>query len=199
MRIEEYARELEGDGFLVVGSSRDWNSHDSSKCEPLKMSLTCSSTGNPYGISLETMIQLAESDFFRDKNMKELAPEFSENYAEIMRGNRPDWQLGAFRVFYGGIQLYYGNRQTRETGSLWIVNAERLCLTFEAPRMSSGFVPTYRVRIECDEDGWSDTSVEEDLGYLHRELMFELKDPDKKSRIFHEGNQVLRVIEYVGM
>lgn len=199
MRIEEYKRELKGDGFLVVGSSRDWNSHDSSKCEPLKMKLTCSTADNPYGIDLETMIRLADSDLFRDKNLKKLAPEFSENYAEIMRGNCPDWQLGAFRVFYGGIQLYYGNRQTGETGFLWIVNAERLCLIFEAPCTRSGFVPTYRIRIECRADGWSDTSVEEDLGYLRRELIFELKDPDKKPRIFHDDNQVLRVIEYVGM
>ena len=199
MRIEEYVRELKGDGFLVVGSSCDWNSHDSSKCEPIKMSRTHSTAGNPYGIDVEAMIQLAESDLFWDENMKKLAPEFAENYAEIMRGNRPDWQLGAFRVFYGDIQLHYGDRKTGETGSLYIVGAERLCLTFEAPRMRSGFIPTYKVHIECHEDGWSDTRVEEDLGYLRRELVFELKNPDKKASILHNDNQILRVFEYAGM
>lgn len=199
MRIEEYERELKGDGFLVVGSNYDWNSHDSSRCEPIKMRLACSPSGEPYGVSLEEMIQLADSDLFHDKKLSAQNRDFCESYAEIMRGNRPDWQLGALRIFYGGIQLYYGNRQTGETGFLWIVGASHLRLTFETPRTRSGFVPTYQVNIDCDTGDWSDTRVEEDLGYLRRELIFELKDPGKKASIFHDDNQTLRVFEYAGM
>lgn len=199
MRIEEYTRELKGDGFLVVGSNLDWNRHDSSKCEPIKMSLTCSSAGRPRGIDLEEIIRLADSDLFHSKHPRDKNRYFCENYAEIMRGNCPDWQLGAFRVFYSGIQLYYGNRQTGETGFLWIIGAEELCLTFEAPRMRSGFVPTYQVDIDCAKDGLGGTYVDEDLGYLRRELTFELIDPDAKIDIFHENNQILRIIEYAGI
>lgn len=126
-------------------------------------------------------------------------PEFRRYYPEIMRGERPDWQLGEFKVFYGGIHLDYGNRRTGETAFLWIIGASMLRLTFEAPHTRLGFVPTYKVSIDCDEDGQSVTEVEEDLGYLRREIRFELKDPRKKTDIFHGGNQYLKITEYAGI
>jgi len=200
MRIEEYTRDLRGDGYLVVGSGRDWNSYNSSKCAPIKMELTRSPLGKPYGIDLNTLIRLADSDCFLDnEETRKMYPEFREHYAEIMRGEFPDWQLGAFRVYYGGIRLYYGNRQTGESGRLWIANAELLRLTFKTPCTRIGFEPIYHVRIDCHSDGECDTEVEEDLGYLRREIHFELKDPNKKTDIFHTENQILHITEYAGM
>lgn len=200
MRIEEYTRALIGDGYLVLGSNRDWNLHNDSTCVPIKMELTCSPAGRPYGNSLEELIRLADSDcFLDDEDTREMYPEFHEHYEEIVLGKCPDWQLGAFRVFYGGIELYYGNRLTGETGYLWIMGASRLRLTFVAPRTRLGFDPTYIVRIDCDKDGHSNTEVEEDLGYLRREIHFELQDANKKTDIFHTDNQNLRITEYAGM
>lgn len=194
MRIEEYTQDLtefDRGGFVVVGSTRDYNLHDSSKCAPIKMSLSCSSaSGCPIGNSWKALIQLATSDCFLDNEQaRKMFPEFRRYYPEIMRGERPDWQLGEFKVFYGGIHLDYGNRRTEETAFLWIIGASMLRLTFEAPRSRLGFVPTYKVSIDCDEDGQSVTEVEEDLGYLCREIRFERKDPRKKTNIFHGGNQ----------
>lgn len=196
MRIEEYTRDLIGDGYLVVGSCRDWNSHNSSQCAPIKMELTRSPLGRPYGVDLDELISDCVLD---NEEAKKMYPEFREHYPAIVRGERPDWQLGAFRVYYGGIRLYYGNRQTGETGSLWIADAVQLRLTFKAPRTQLGFEPTYYVRIDCYHDGECDTEVEEDLGYLRREIHFELKAPYKKTDIFHTDNQVLHIIEYAGM
>lgn len=179
MRIEEYRRDLiEGDtgGFMVMGSTSDWNLHDSSRCDPIKMSLTCSRFGSQIGIGWEELIRLASSDcLLPSKQAREMYPDFQKHYPEIMRGECPDWQLGAFKVFYGGIHLDFGNRQTHETAFLRIVGASMLRLTFEAPRTRLGFIPTYKVRIDCDEDGQSITEVEEDLGYIRREIHFELK------------------------
>lgn len=204
MRIEEYRRDLlEGDngGFSVISSISDWNRHDSSKCAPLKMSLTGSSiSGHPIGNSWEELIRLADPDcFLDDEQTRKMYSEFQKHYPEIIRGEHPDWQLGAFKVFYGGIHLDFGNRRTGKTAFLWIIGASMLRLTFEAPRTRLGFVPTYKVRIDCEEDGQSTTEVEEDLGYLRREIRFELKDPHKKTDIFHGGNQYLEITEYAGI
>lgn len=204
MRIEEYTRDLiggDGGGFAIVGSAHDWLRHNSSRSDPLKMSLTGSNiSGCPIGNSWDELVQLADSDcFLDDEQTRNLFPEFQKHYPEIMRGERPEWQLGAFKVFYGGIHLDFGNRQTGETAFLWIIGASRLRLTFEAPRTRLGFIPTYKVRIDCEEDGQSQTLVEEDLGYLRREIRFELKDPRKKTNIFHTGNQYLEITEYAGI
>ncbi len=197
MRIEEYARDLRGDGYLVVGSDRDWNSHNSSRCTPIEMELTRSPLGEPYGINLDELIRLVDyASFSNNEGVHKTRP---EHYSEIMRGEHPDWQLGAFRVYYGGILLYYGNRQTGETGYVRIANAKLLRLTFKTPRTRLGFEPTYIVRIDCDEDGQSNTEVEEDLGYLRREIHFEIKDSCKKTDIFPNDNQILHIFEYAGM
>lgn len=200
MRIEHYERELIDDGFYVVGSDRDKNSHNDCTCRPIKMSLLRFPSGRPLCDNLEELIELADSDMFSDEGLKKLAPDFCENYAEIMRGNRSGWQLGAFRVFYGGIQLYYGNPQTHESGFLWVVGASEMYLKFETPRTKLGFTPTYEVRIEESRNGRGyDTEIEEDLGYIRREITIKLKDPNQKSSIFHIGNQIAHVTEYAGM
>lgn len=204
MRIEEYRRDLmEGDngGFSVISSISDWNRHDSSRSDPLKMSLTRSEySGYPLGDDWEELIRLADSDcFLADDQTRKLFPDFQKHYPEIMRGECPDWQLGAFKVFYGGIHLDFGNCRTHETAFLWIIGARHLRLTFEAPRTRLGFTPIYEVSIDCNEDGQSVTVVEEDLGYLRREIRFELKDPHKKTDIFHGGNQYLEITEYAGI
>lgn len=203
MRIEGYRRDLmEGDvdGFTVIGSTTNWEVHDSSRCDPIKMSLTRSRLGSQTGIGWEELIQLADSDcFLLDEQTREMYSDFQEHYPEIIRGEHPDWQLGAFKVFYGGIHLDFGNRKTRRTAFLWIIGASRLRLTFEAPRTRLGFTPTYKVSINYDREGQSVTKVEEDLGYIRREIRFELKDPRKKTDIFHRGNQYLEITEYAGI
>lgn len=204
MRIEKYRRDLiedDIDGFTVIGSTTNWEVHDSSRSDPLKMSLTCSKcSGNPIGIGWEELIRLADSDcFLPDEQTRKMYSDFQEHYPAIMRGEHPDWQLGAFKVFYGGIHLDFGNRRTGKTAFLWIVGARRLRLTFEAPRTRLGFNPTYKVNIDCDGDSQSSTKVEEDLGYIRREIRFELKDPSKKTNLFHHHNQYLEITEYAGI
>ncbi|MCI8980458.1 MAG: hypothetical protein HFE52_07305 [Clostridia bacterium] len=198
MRIESYTRDIRGDGYLVVGSGKNWNSHDSSSCRPIKMSLTCWPDSNePVCDNLEELICLADSDMFTPPDNQE---EFSRNYANIVRRNCPDWQLGAFRVFVGGIALYYGNTRNHEAGFLWIIGANNLRLTFEAPRTRLGFAPIYKVDIRHKDGRCFQTCVDEDLGYIRREIYFHLRDPHKADDdIYHRDNQYIEVTEYAGV
>lgn len=198
MRIESYTRNLGDDGYLVVGSDKNWNLHDSSSCRPIKMSLTCWPDSNePECDNLEELIRLADSDMFIPTDNQE---EFSRNYANIVRRNYPDWQLGAFRIFVGGIALYYGNTCTHETGFLWMIGANNLRLTFEAPCTRLGFIPSYKVDIRHKDGKCCRTYVEEDLGYIRREIYFHLRNPHKvDDDIYHRGNQYIEVTEYAGV
>ncbi len=198
MRYETYERHLGIEGYNVIGSTDSWHLHDSSRCQPIIMSLTKDSDGIVYHDNLEELIQLADSDLFLPKERRENL-NFYKNYPAIIRGECPDWQLGAFQVFYDGIKLDYGNIRTHETGFLWVIGARRLRLTFHAPRTRLGFDPIYNVINEYSGDEHYLTRVEEDLGYMRREIDFEL-DPSKSSAdIFHNHNTIISVTEYVGI
>lgn len=203
MRIEEYTRKLTGDGYIVTGGHKSWDDHNSAKCAPIKMSLPCyPGTDQPCYIcdSLDELVQLIDSDMFLPGEYDEGVEDFRQNYVDIFKGFYPDWQLGAFKVFVGGIALYYGNIKTGAKGLLWIIGAKKLRLTFQAPRTRLGFEPIYNVWIKHDNGIHCKTQVEEDLGYVHREIDFTLTNPNKSDDdLFHWDNQTLKIIEYAGI
>lgn len=206
MRIEEYIRELTGEEFIVIGSPvQRYGHHDDCRCDAIEMSLTSTIAGNgrelPIGDSLDSLLRHVEVDTPKEIDEDERPTEFMEHYAEIFCGKYRDWQLSEFRVFYGGIILCYGNPKTEDTGCLYHTRAENLRLTFKTVRSVLGFDPTYNVRIWHDSDGKHKcTEVEEDLGYMRRFITFGLKDPLKKDDgIFHKGNQIIHITEFVGM
>ncbi len=197
MRIESYFRDLNEEGYIVTGSSEiDCADHDASRCAPLKMSLVCH-TGFA---NMEELIRLADSDAFLETDDDDsIWGEFRKSYADIMTGKCPDWQLGGFRVFPGGIILYYGNVKTGAIDNLWITGVQAFFMEITAPRTRLGFVPTYNVQVSQCRDGSYHTYVLEDLGYISRELTFHVKDPTKKTDLFHSGNTSICVTEYAGM
>lgn len=198
MRIETYTKKLTGYEYKVIGGDMNWEARDYCKCPPIKMSLFCyPDCTEPLYNNLDELIQLADSDCFTDPR---ICPGFKKKYAEIMRGHCHNWQLSAFGIFVGGIQLYYGNPRTGEEGFLWIIGAERLALTFQTQRSILGFTPTYSVLIKHENGDHKGTIMEEDFGYVRYKKEFLLIDQKKKDDdIFHKGNQYLRVTEYTGM
>ncbi len=205
MRIETYKRELTEYGYTVIGSSWDYNQHDNYSCPPISMTLTDTygfppvRLDHPLCDNLEELIKIAELGV--DPEDDESYVDFCKNYAEIMRGNRSDWQLGEFEVFVGGLTLSFGNRLTQETGWLSIVGARRLRLTFKTPRSVLGFDPTYYVHIEHDNDGKHLlTKVTEDLGYMRRENNFKIKDDEvEEDGTNFQSGQYLEITEYTGI
>lgn len=198
MRIENYTRELMEDGYRVVGSSTyDIEPYDFDSYEPIRMSLSCGAfccpapNGKPAYDNLEELIGIAEPNHGESED-------FEDNYAEIIRGNRPDWHLGGFDVYVGGITLYFGNRTTEENGWVHIIGAKELWLTFKCPRTRLGFAPVYNVRIEHKKEPL--TMVEEELGYMYRRIYFKLRNPDcKDGNIQQRNNQYLEITECVGL
>nr|WP_300569522.1 hypothetical protein [uncultured Acetatifactor sp.] len=200
MRYEMYTRELIEDGYRVVGSSTydiepyDFASYDSIKMTSCRVHFDCSisqdeSVCNNFGALIE----------FAETNHGDDSEDFEENYAEIMRGNRPDWHLGGFEVFVDGITLFFGNHVNGDVGWVYITGARHLQLAFECSRTRLGFDPKYDIYIEHFLEREPITRVEEDLGYIYRRIDFKLKDPNRKDNICHEGNQYIEITEYAGM
>lgn len=200
MKIEEYKRELTGNGYRIVGSTvYSKEDHDYASCEPIEFFLSRGSfcrpspSDEPFYDNLEDLIAIAETEI---PDFNEITEDFEKNYAEILRGNRPDWQLGGFTVFVGGIELGFGHLESGAEVFLFLVGAQKLWLTFKAPRTRLGFNPIYNVRIEHDGKKHCFTKVEEDLGYTYREIEFKLIDPTRKDNVLHTDNQYLEVTEY---
>lgn len=208
MRAMPFTRDFGEEGeYIVIGTNDNsdikWDEDKvmDCNCKPIQMSLTrC--VANRFGDDdLKAFIGLADSDMFMGGyyERKNYA-DFRKNYAEILRGNRPDWYISAFRLFVGGIQLYLINPQTHDNGFLWVVGARRLDITFQAPRTRLGFAPTYHIKIKHEGGRHLHTEVKEDLGYVRYEGELKLKDPRRKDDdLFHSGNQYFEGMEYAGL
>lgn len=198
MRIENYTRELIGDGYMIIGSSTyAIEPYNFDAYDPIEMSLShgtfcCPSpNGKPVYDNLEELIKVAEPNHGESED-------FEDNYAEIIRGNRQDWHLGGFCVFVGGITLYFGNQTTEETGWVNIIGVEKLWLTFKCSRTRLGFNPIYNVRIMHGKNVL--TMVEEDLGYIYRRVCFKPpKSHCKNDNTQHEKRQYLEISEYTDL
>lgn len=207
MRIVTYEKDLAEEGYRVIGADYrrshrwDWDMTTDYGCSPIHMSLTGTADGQSHDDGWKSLISLADSDMFLDnKYARQKYSDFRINYAEILRGSHPDWCLSAFKVFVGGIELFFTNLKTEDSGFLWIVGAKCLKLMFKVPCTLFGFDLTYNVHIEHDGEEHLFTMVEEDLGFIRYENEIKLKEPDRKDdNFFHDGNQYLVVTEYVGL
>ena len=207
MRITTYKRDLVEDGYRVIGVDYgsdhrwDWDMSTDCRCISIQMSLTGTADGQSHDDGWKSLISLADSDMFLDNEYaRREHADFRINYAEIMRGSHPDWYLSAFKVFVGGITLFFVNPKTDDSGFLWIVGAKCLKLAFKVPYTRLGFDTIYNVHIEHDGEEHLFTMVEEDLGYIRYENEIKLKEPGKKDdNFFHDGNQYLVVTEYIGL
>lgn len=200
MRIEKYTRELVDGAYRVIGGSTYSNNfYNYDEYEPIKMSLSrgtfnCPTpNGNPIYDNFDELIRFTEVT-------GDDSEDFAENYAEVMRGNHPDWYLGGGDVFLGGISLNFANRSTGEMGWVDIIYAQRLWLTFETPRTRLGFIPRYNVRIVYDGRSRYITTVEEDQGYLYRLIDIKPKKiAGSNAGCGRDIPQYMEITEYAGM
>ncbi len=198
MRIEKYTRELVDGAYRVIGGSTySDNIYDYDEYEPIEMSLSkgpfdkraYDKNGSAYD-NFEELVGIAEV-------MSEDSEDFAENYAEIMRGNCPDWYLAGFDVSVGEISLNFANQLTGEVGWVKIAGAKRLWLTFKTPRTRLGFDPKYNVHIE-HVYGKQRTTVEEDQGYLYRFIKFKTKE-DAEDNCRKSPQSYMEITEYAGI
>lgn len=200
MKIEEYTRELIGEGYTVIGSAAygRGNFVDFARYTPIAMSLSSGPlhnpmpNGRPFYDNLEDLIDIAKPTI-PDSN--EITDDFEENYAEIIRGNCPDWQLGGFSVSVGRISLGFGHPGSGNVAFLDIIGAQRLWLTFRTSRTKLGFDPVYNVHIKHDGQNHLFTRMEEDIGCVYQEIEFK----EREYNAPNENRQYLEVIEYTAM
>ena len=214
MRTECYERDLTENGYTVLASRRIGEYCDT-KAEPLKMWLDKGDEVFWPGFTLTADSDLPlrrpadlpdypdnplppETDIFT-MDSEELSQEerdevdFCKNWYDILRGKRQDWQCSGFRVFAGLVEIYFVRPETGGIAFLWLKEANGLRLHFECPKTRLGFTPSYKVTISRQT-----TRVEEDQGYMMREIRFMLKDPSKgvDSDV---DNQRIAVTEAVGI
>jgi len=200
MKIEEYTRELIGEGYTVIGSAvygKD-NFVDFGRYAPITMSLSSGPlhhpmpNGRPIYDNLDDIISIARPEIPYDD---EITGGFEKNYAEVMRGNRPDWQLGGFSVSAGCILLGFGHPESGDAAFLDISGAQNLWLTFRTSRTRLGFDPVYNVHIKHSGKNHLLTKIEEDLGYVYREIEFKEKGHNAPGG----DRQYIEIIEYTAM
>ena len=193
MRVEHYERDLWSYGYLVVASTTDEEDMYNAETEPIKMALT-----GRCRTSWEGLASCVGSDMFYN-TYDESNPEnrdnidFCADWFNILCDKRQDWQLSAFSVSVGLITLYFVRPESHGTGFLWIRQPYMLRLLLEGPKTRWGFTPQYLVYINH-----SDTRIEEDQGYMRREIQFMYRDA-AQANIFHPETQRMEITEYVGI
>lgn len=195
MRQITYTRELEWGGYIVHGYNGDFDNHlgdDDFKPIQMKLAEANKMSKERQEMYWNHLLKTADSDLFGDPDQAD----FTQNYAAIIKGKRPDWQLSAFRVSVGSIELFYNNIEIKKYAFLWITsNYGAVKLRFECAKNYFGFKPTYYV--ECHND---QSTIEEDLGYIRNQAMLKLKDPKKTDdNLFHDFNTIIETTEYAGI
>ncbi len=197
MRVEEYTCELTGSGYRILSTSDVYWAHSAYYGTPIEMSMTYLHDGDKHPLhdNLEELIRAADVELVDDED----EANFMDLYPEIMRGNCPGWQLGEVQVYSGGIMLAYGNTYRSDIGRVYIEGLD-LALTFKGARTRLGFDPVYKVHVKHNPDGTHCfTMVDEDLGYIRRIISFALKEQADPKRACLGENQIIHVVEHVGM
>ncbi len=194
MRQMTYTRELDYDGYVVHGYNgdfRDCTGDADFKPIQIKLAEANKMSKERQEKYWDYILETADSDLFGDLDQAD----FTENYAAIVKGKRPDWQLSAFRVSVGIIELFYNNIKTKNYAFLWIKHCCSMRLEFKCAKNYFGFKPTYYV--DCHHDK---SIIEEDLGYIRNEVKLKLKDPKKADDdLFHSDNTIIEITEYAGI
>lgn len=195
MRQMTYTRELDYDGYVVHGYNGDFRDCvGDADFKPIQMKLAKADemSEERQEESWNHILETADSDLFGDLDQAD----FTENYAAIVKGKRPDWQLSAFRVSVGIIELFYNNIETKDYAFLWVTsNHGTVKLKFECAKNCFGFKPTYCVNCYRDQ-----TDIEEVLGYIRNDVTLKLKDPKKADdNLFHGHNTIIEITEYAGI
>lgn len=135
MRLLEYKQDLANHGYTVVGGDMHYEALAEEKCQPIKMTnMSYLSKSTSY---VEDLIDAADKDWDIEQEKTDF---FLANYADILRGKYPEWQIVSFRIVVGRVCLDFYNFKTIETGYLCL-SAElqdRIEIRFDVPSTSNG-------------------------------------------------------------
>ncbi len=197
MRELTYKIELAGNGYIVSGNNGSFDCFEACRQtnlrQPIQMKMAKRDNSEE---AWKRLLRYIGSDCFElPKDQENTGNEFADNIIEIMMGNHPDWELSGFKVFAGGVQLFYVNEAKDDRVNFWICGYEFLNLIFEGPQSKSGITPTYHLTYTATA-----TILEEDFGNSHRRLQFRIKDrwKDDSHDIFHNDNTIVTITEFIG-
>ena len=195
MRILEYKQELFGQGYTVLASKKHYECTMGKGCLPIKMTEIINGKPVPHA---EGLIEAVERDWSKEG---ELGSWFLANYADVMRGKYPAWQLSIFRVMVGRIGLSYYNIDTGETGYVYLSAAlmEYLNVEFEVPKLDGSSVMKYHISFlpafGCPYE--RTTVTEYSFGGVKREIQFFFQDLHHTNPF--SDKQYIMVTEYADL
>lgn len=114
MRLLEYRLDLTNHGYTVIGGDMHYEALVERKCQPIRMTNLVS--GSPAN-HVENLIHAVDKDWGEEEN----ADFFYANYADILRGKYPEWQIISFRIIVGYICLNFYNFKTEKN---WLFGFE---------------------------------------------------------------------------
>lgn len=197
MRELTYKIELAENGYIVSRNNGGFDCFEACRQtdlqQPIRMKMGKRDKSEE---AWRRLLYYVGSDYFElPKDQENTGNEFTDNIIKIMMGNNPDWELSGFKVFAGGVQLFYVNEAKDDRVNFWIRGYEFLNLIFVGPQSKSGITPTYH--LTCTATA---TILEEDFGDSRRHLHFRVKDPckDDSRNIFHDDNTIVTITEFIG-
>lgn len=193
MRLLEYKQDLVNHGYTVVGGDMHYETLIEEKCQPIKM--TNMSSGKPTSHA-EDLIEAVDKDWDTEQ---EKTDSFFANYADVLRGKYPEWQIVSFRVVVGYICLNFYNFKTKETGYLCL-SAElndNLDVQFDIPSTYGGSDAKYLVSFDHSNGGKRRTRVIEFVEHIRREIDFFFKDSERTDPFSDE--QYVEIAEYANL
>lgn len=194
MRLLEYRQDLVNHGYTVIGGDMHYEALMEEKCCPIKMT-NMSYFGKPTSC-VEDLVNAVDKDWNAEQEETDF---FLANYADILRGKYPEWQIISFHIVVGYICLDYYNFKTGETGYLCL-SAELnddLEIRFDVPSVYSGPDAKYLVSFGYFNGGQQRTQVTEYTGHSRREIDFFFKDPEKTDPFSDE--QYVEIAEYANL
>ncbi len=190
MRILEYEQELFGQGYTVVGSDIHYESLPGRYCNPIKMTnlIRGQATDNAENLVRAVDVDWGENDY--PDNF------FYQNYADILRGRYPEWELISFRVTVGYLCLSYFHKETKDEGYLLLggKSCSDVNVRFDVPSVSGGAESKYIVTIATLVNNSKITRVTEYPASTRREIDFYFRDKNKTNPFVDQ--QYVEVTEY---
>lgn len=191
MRILQYKQDLFGQGYTVVGSDVRYESLPGRHCNPIKMT---NLIGGQATDNVENLVRAVDVDWGENEYLDSF---FYQNYADILRGKYPKWELLAFRVVVGYLCLSYFHKETKDEGYLLLggKSYSNIKVRFDAPSVSGGAESKYIVAIGTLADKSQYTLVTEYPANARREIEFYFKDLNKTDPFVDQ--QYIEVTEYI--
>lgn len=193
MRMLQYKMELFGQGYTIVGSDIHYENLPGKNCKPIKM--TNFMLGEPTSF-VENLVDAVYKDWC-EEDYKGCF--FYENYADILRGKYPEWQLLSFHIVVGYLCLDFYHFATKEHGYLLLGGDQDFSFSveFEVSDINKASSMKYLVSLSYQITRDRQTRVTEYTDHIRREIDFYFKNPRNNDPFV--DNQYIEVTEYADL